>query len=414
MSRRRKRCVMTRTNSPDENDTGTGRYLVLLQEDSAAAGLRTMARTAGLRVASTADVSSVGAYDSLREADGLLLHDLGVAVVRAARDQVDYLARAVEEGGPLAYLEPERLVQAYTAPPTEPGARDGKTGADRAQESLTWGLQAIGVQDSAATGAGIRVAVLDTGFTSDHPDFADRDVEVRSFVDGEDASDGHGHGTHCIGTACGPRNPAQGPGYGVAPGAEIYAGKVLSNEGTGTDGDILSGIAWAVNNGCAVISLSLGAPTRPGDPYSRTFETAARRAMQRNTLIVAAAGNESDRVAGVIAPVSHPANCPSIMAVGAIDAAKEVANFSCGTVDPNGAIDIVGPGVNIHSSWTLPEQYNTISGTSMATPHVAGVAALIAEQHGARAWELWARLGQDGLRLPLPSTDVGAGLVQAP
>lgn len=87
---------MTRTNSPDENDTGTGRYLVLLQEDSAAAGLRTMARTAGLRVASTADVSSVGAYDSLREADGLLLHDLGVAVVRAARDQVDYLARAVE------------------------------------------------------------------------------------------------------------------------------------------------------------------------------------------------------------------------------------------------------------------------------------------------------------------------------
>ena len=236
-------------------------------------------------------------------------------------DQVDYLARAVEEGGPLAYRT-RTSGQAYTAPPTEPGHATTRPGGC-AQESLTWGLQAIGVQDSAATGAGIRVAVLDSGFTSDHPDFADRDVEVRSFVDGEDASDGHGHGTHCIGTACGPRNPAQGPGYGVAPGAEIYAGKVLSNEGTGTDGDILSGIAWAVNNGCAVISLSLGAPTRPGDPYSRTFETAARRAMQRNTLIVAAAGNESDRVAGVIAPVSHPANCPSIMAVGAIDAAKE-------------------------------------------------------------------------------------------
>ena len=136
---------------------------------------------------------------------------------------------------------------------------------------------------------------------------------------------------------------------------------------------------------------------------------------ERNTLIVAQRATKADRVAGVIAPVSHPANCPSIMAVGAIDAAKEVANFSCGTVDPNGAIDIVGPGVNIHSSWTLPEQYNTISGTSMATPHVAGVAALIAEQHGARAWELWARLGQDGLRLPLLlSTDAGAGLSKHP
>ncbi|WP_298177666.1 S8 family serine peptidase [Saccharomonospora sp.] len=405
---------MTTMNGPAEGDTGTGRYLVLLQEDSAAAGLRTMERVAGLRVASTADVSSVGAADALRGANGLLLHELGVAVVRAEPDQADFLTRAVGEGGPLALVERERIVHAYTAPSTESGEGQGEALADPAQASLTWGLQAIGAADSTATGAGIRVAVLDTGFTPDHPDFADRDVEVRSFVDGEDATDGHGHGTHCIGTACGPREPAQGPGYGVAHQAEIYAGKVLSNSGTGTDGDILSGIAWAVNSGCAVVSLSLGAPTRPGEPHSRTFETAARRAMQRNTLIIAAAGNESDRMGGVVAPVSHPANCPSIMAVGAIDAAKEVANFSCGTVDPNGAVDIMGPGVNIHSSWIMPEQYNTISGTSMATPHVAGVAALIAEQHGARAWELWARLGQNGLRLPLPSTDVGAGLVQAP
>ncbi|CAM3124478.1 S8 family serine peptidase [Saccharomonospora xinjiangensis] len=409
---------MSTTNNTG-NGEETGRYLILLQEDSAAAALRTMARVAGVHAASTADVTSYGAADSLSGADGLLLHDLGVAVVRAAHDQADALLRATAEHGPLARVEPERVVRAYSAPPAEPGESGQDTTAGSAHSALaesplTWGLRAIGAGSGTATGAGVRVAVLDTGFTVDHPDFAEREVETRSFVEGEDVGDGHGHGTHCIGTACGPRTPGEGPGYGVAPGAEIYAGKVLSNAGTGTDGDILAGIAWAVSSGCAVVSLSLGSPTRPGEPHSETFETVARRAMRRNTLIVAAAGNESDRAGGVLAPVSHPANCPSILAVGAVDASLAVANFSCGTVDPNGAVDLVAPGVNVHSSWTLPEKYHSISGTSMATPHVAGVAALIAEKHGARGWELWARLGQSAHRLPLPSTDVGSGLVQAP
>ncbi len=409
---------MTTTNTVGDGGTGTGRYLVLLQEDSAAAALRTMARVAGVRAASTADVTSFRTADALSGADGLLLHDLGVAVITAARDQADALLRATTERGPLARVEPERTVRAYSAPPVEPEESGEDTtqgrGPGLAEASLTWGVRAVGAEASTATGAGIRVAVLDTGFAVAHPDFADREVEAPSFVDGEDVADGHGHGTHCIGTACGPRTPAEGPGYGVAHEAEIYAGKVLSNAGTGTDGDILSGIAWAVSSGCAVVSLSLGSPTRPGEPHSETFETVARRAMRRNTLIVAAAGNESDRAGGVVAPVSHPANCPSVLAVGAVDASMAIANFSCGTVDPNGAVDLVGPGVNIHSSWTLPERYHSISGTSMATPHVAGVAALVAEKHGARAWELWARLGQSARRLPLPSTDVGSGLVQAP
>ncbi|OQO94874.1 protease [Saccharomonospora piscinae] len=397
---------MTRSDGSREAGEETGRYLVLLREDATASAMRTMTRVAGLNAASTADVSIADAPDAFRVADGLLLHDLGVAVVTAAPDQADALVAASAERGPLARIEPERVVRAYTAPTADRSPADA--------ESLTWGLRALGVDDNTVTGAGIRVAVLDTGFATDHPDFTDRDVEARSFVSGEDAVDGHGHGTHCIGTACGPRSPGQGPGYGVAPGAEIYAGKVLGNAGTGTDGDILSGIQWAVSNGCAVVSLSLGAPTRPGDPHSETFETIARRALRRGTLIVAAAGNESDRAAGVIAPVSHPANCPSILSVGAVDAEGAIAGFSCGTVDPERAVDVVGPGVDVYSAWPLPDRYHTISGTSMATPHVAGVAALVAERHGARAWELWARLGQTARRLPLPSTDVGSGLVQAP
>jgi subtilisin family serine protease len=204
------------------------------------------------------------------------------------------------------------------------------------------------------------------------------------------------------------------PGYGVAYEAEIHVGKVLSNEGSGADGGILSGINWAITSGCAVVSMSLGAATQPGQAYSRTFERVATRAMQKGTLIIAAAGNESDRRAGRINPVGHPANCPSIMSVGAIDAGRKIAYFSCGTVDTIGSVDLAGPGLDIYSSWPTPLRYKRISGTSMATPHAAGTAALIAQATGARGFELWARLSQTGRRMPLPSTDVGAGLVQAP
>jgi subtilisin family serine protease len=381
----------------------TGRYLVLLEDDSAVAGAREMTRVAGIRAWSTADAGGPPAPGL----DGVILHELGVAVVTADDSQVRALARAAGEPGPIALIEPERTVHAID--PSAPAAVEAETD----ESTFTWGLQAVGAPNSTATGEGIRVAVLDTGFDLAHPDFAGRTIVPMSFVQGEEVQDGHGHGTHCIGTSCGPREVGTGPGYGIAHQAEIYAGKVLSNKGSGADGGILQGISWAISNGCSVVSMSLGAPTKSGQAYSRTFEQVAKRALSRGTLIVAAAGNESHRP-GEVNPVGHPANCPSIMAVGAVDVHGTTAWFSCGTVDATSSVDVVGPGVDVYSSWPMPLRNKTISGTSMATPHTAGIAALIAQATGARAYELWARLAQTAKRLSLPSTDVGSGMVQAP
>ena len=122
---------------------------------------------------------------------------------------------------------------------------------------------------------------------------------------------------------------------------------------------ILAGIDWAVSNGCAVISMSLGADVPAGTPYSQIYETVAQRAMAKGTLIIAAAGNASMRPAR-IAPVGHPARCPSIIAVAAIDVNRAVASFSSGSADKIGQIDVCAPGVDVYSSFKLPEKYRRL------------------------------------------------------
>jgi len=279
----------------------------------------------------------------------------------------------------------------------------------------TWGLKATAVVGTTWTGKGVRVAVLDTGFDIGHPDFAGRIITRSSFISGETADDGHGHGTHCIGTACGNKVPGRLPRYGIAYEASIFAGKVLSNAGRGADSGILAGINWAIANQCSVISMSLGSPTTVGETYSLVYEQVAQRALAAGALIVAAAGNDSARP-GSVRPVARPANCPSILSVGAVDSSLRVASFSNGGLSRSGGqVDIAAPGVAVTSSLPRPRLYGSWSGTSMATPHVAGIAALIAQANpGVRGGALGWVLLQSAQRMTAASRDVGAGLAQAP
>lgn len=215
-----------------------------------------------------------------------------------------------------------------------------------------------------STGARARMAVLDTGI-SPHLDL--RIIGGVSYVPGVASwRDDHGHGTHVSGTAAALLN---GRGIvGVAPRASLYAVKVLNRIGRGYKSWILNGLAWCYHRRMHVVNMSLGSNFHTHDPrqYDTLYERYGRILRSRGILIVAAAGNSYRR------PVGNPARCPSYMAVSAIDYRRRFAGFS--SIGPQ--VEICAPGVQILS--TVPgNRYGRSSGTSMATPHVTGTAALV-------------------------------------
>ncbi|MFJ4776540.1 S8 family serine peptidase [Streptomyces sp. NPDC088762] len=231
------------------------------------------------------------------------------------------------------------------------------------------------------TGKGVKVAVLDTGVDQNHPDLKDVEVAERNFSESPDSADRHGHGTHVASILAGTGAQSGGRYKGVAPDVELLDGKVLSDDGWGTDSEIVSGMQWAVDEGAKIVSMSLGGRDEPGlDPKEEAVARLSDRA-----LFVVAAGNDGDRP-GTIA---SPGAAAAALTVGAVDKQDRLADFSSRGPTADGASkpDVTAPGVDITAARSTqawepsPEPYVGKSGTSMATPHVAGAAALLLQQH---------------------------------
>ncbi len=312
----------------------------------------------------------------------------------------------------------------------------------------SWGIAAVGADKSSFTGQGVTVAVLDTGIDSSHPAFAGVELVVRDFTGPGDGRDVVGHGTHCCGTVFG--RDVDGVRIGVARGVRrALIGKVLADNGSGSSEALFSAMTWAAENGVQVISMSLGfdfpglvaeltADNWPADLATssaleayranlRMFDSLmrmlqAREAFGSGTVVVAASGNESrrDLRPDYEIAASLPAAAEGVISVGAVAPGQN--GFRIGSFS-NTFPQLAAPGVDIFSA-RIGGGLQALTGTSMAAPHVAGVAALWWEALASRGFggvsaravaaRLLATARPDVFVPDVDQPDRGEGLVTAP
>ncbi|HEX7150323.1 MAG TPA: S8 family serine peptidase [Thermoanaerobaculia bacterium] len=278
-------------------------------------------------------------------------------------------------------------------------------------------LEVTKVLKSSRSGAGQTMLILDIGLDTNHVDFKKRIPApvVKPFVSSPYTADS-GHGTRSAGLACGPRKPANGKRYGVAYESALTLGQVADEYADIPDEALIAGMEYAIEKRIPVVNMSLGQQIRKTSGYSRAFELAAQRALNEGVLLIAAAGND-EAEAGNVA-VNHPANCPSVMAVGALDGNLRPWPGSCVRLRCDGEVDLVAPGYDVRSSTVGRDPYNTRSGTSSAAAIASGIATLWVEalaRKNVRGCQLWNVLVDhaESVKGGQRST-TGAGLIQAP
>ena len=356
-----------------------------------------LAAVAGLFLLVTAGAAKdryivvTGAYDvnevvrkAVTERGGVTVREFrtfpGLAVVLPER-ALDRIRRI--PGVVRVYADPR--VKALGRPPwagggdKEPAAEQLPWGVDRIDADLVWDPDSnLTLNEETITGLGVKLGIVDTGIDKDHPDLMANIMGGRNFVakggppwapkiDPDDWDDDNGHGTHVAGIAAAVEND-EGV-VGVAPEAYLYGVKVLDRTGSGYLSDVIAGIEWCIDpnddgdtsDRMHVINLSLGTDTDYPELHA-----AVDSAWNAGIVLVAAAGNENG------GPVVYPAAYEEVIAVSATDREDNLASFS--STGPE--VELAAPGVDIYSTYKDGE-YEALSGTSMAAPHVAGTAALI-------------------------------------
>lgn len=365
-----------------DNDKVPGQYIVVFSDD-------------------VEDVD--GAVDGLESAHGLgHLQTYKHAIKGFAATVPDAKLDLIKKDPRVKFVSEDRVVHAYEAWSSKPGNNARKPGPTQPAEIVPSGVNRIGAENLTNKGAGVTVAVIDTGIDTSHPDLAGQVVGGVNCSTGKpnNYKDGNGHGTHVAGTIAALDNEIGV--VGVASGAKLLAVRVLDNSGNGTWSSVICGIDWVTANASTknikVANMSLGGGGSSDDNCGNTDNDALHQAICESrtagVTYVVAAGNEGDNASNHV-PSSYD---DAVITVSALSDSDGVSGglggvTSFGYADDTFAdfsnyglaVDLGAPGVDIFSTWK-GGGYKTISGTSMASPHVAGVVALYIAANPTSNW----------------------------
>ena len=344
-----------------------------------------------IQIQASAVVSESEVRETLKDQGNVIqldeLEKLGVVMLEVPLDQLEEKMRDVQAVAGVGNVELNDSVQALDTIPNDPNWGS--------QYALT-AIRAPQGWDISTGSSAVTIAIVDSGVDLGHIDLAGKIVGGYDFVNNDNVpQDDYGHGTHVAGIAAASGNNGAGMA-GVSWGARIMPVKVLGATGTGSFSTVALGIVWAVDHGAQIINLSLGTPSS-----SFTLQDAVEYAYDRGVLVIAASGNSGST------PVYCPACYPQVMAVGATDVNNQIASFST----YGNEVDIAAPGQSIFS--LAPGGYAVKNGTSMAAPHVSGLAAILYSYSGSAA-TVWNAMQATAFDVGPAGWDQysGAGLIQ--